>query len=622
MSGSKNILFVVMPWHSMHLPSLATGILSTIVHGHRPANRYGVETLYANLQWAHYLEQATDGAVTPAKYALLGEDLFFQATGEWIFTPALHDDPEWQLSAYSEAFEGPPQDFELALAAYRVSAGFIDRVVDEIVERAPDIVGLTSVFQQNVASLALAKQLKKRVPHITVIMGGSNCDGVQGPALHRNYPFLDYVFSGESDYAFKRFLEYLDGRIGIESVPNVSWRDSAGASVTNRHGQLPKASDFVIPFHDDYFAQAMESPISRHIEPNIVAESARGCWWGQKHHCTFCGLNGMGMVYRSKDPEVFLEELDYLIRRHQSLDVVLADNILDMKYLTTVLPAITARQWDVRIHYEIKANFKRDQLEALRDAGVWHVQPGIESLSTSVLRIMDKGTTGPQNVKLLRECEELNLTTTWNWLAGFPGETEEAYRHIERQVRALVHLQPPSGATRLAVERFSPYFNDRSLGFAERRPSLYYSMLYGLPREEVEDIVYIFDDDKAGVGDDVINDMQRAVEGWHTAYKKGSTLIKHDMGDMIVIEDRRAGWPRRDHVLRDVGPVALYRALVRPQSLAALAATAELVDAGETERSIAGRLEQFMADGLVFEDGGSFIALATDKIAFRLRLAA
>jgi ribosomal peptide maturation radical SAM protein 1 len=622
MSGSKKILFVVMPWHSMHLPSLATGLLSTIVHQHCSATRYSVETLYANIQWAHYLEQATEGAVTPAKYALLGEDLFFQATGEWIFTPALHDDPEWQLAAYTKAFEGPAQDLELALAAYRVSAGFIDLLVDEIIAKAPDIVGLTSVFQQNVASLALAKQLKKRAPQIMVIMGGSNCDGVQGPALHRNYPFLDYVFSGESDYAFKRFLEYLDGSIGIDSVPNVSWRDSGGASVTNRHGQLPKASDFVIPFHDDYFVQAMDSPVSRHIEPNIIAESARGCWWGQKHHCTFCGLNGMGMAYRSKDPDVFLAELDYLIRRHQSLDVVLADNILDMKYLTTVLPAITARQWDVRIHYEIKANFKRDQLEALRDAGVWHVQPGIESLSTSVLRIMDKGTTGPQNVKLLRECEELNLTTTWNWLAGFPGETEDSYRHIERQIPALVHLQPPSGATRLAVERFSPYFNDRSLGFAERRPSLYYSMLYGLPREEVEDIVYIFDDDKAGVGDDVINDMQRAVEAWHTAYKSGSTLIKHDTSDAIVIEDRRAGWPRRDHVLGDSGSIALYRALGRPQSLAALAATAEIADAGETEQSIGEKVERFRADGLVFEDGGSFIALATDKIPFRLRLAA
>lgn len=622
MSGTKQILFVVMPWHSLHLPSLGTGILSTIVHEHRSATRYSVETLYANLQWAHYLEQATGGAVTPAKYALLGEDLFFQATGEWIFTPALHEDPEWKLTEYCSAFEGSREDLDLALAAYRVSAGFIDRVVDEIVAKAPDIVGLTSVFQQNVASLALAKQLKKRAPHITVIMGGSNCDGVQGPALHRNYPFLDFVFSGESDHAFKRFLEHLEGEIAIEKVPNVSWRDAGGASVTNRHGQLPKASDFVIPFHDDYFTQAMESPVAHHIEPNIVAESARGCWWGQKHHCTFCGLNGMGMVYRSKDPEVFLAELDYLIRRHQSLDVVLADNILDMKYLTTVLPAIAARQWDVRIHYEIKANFKREQLEALRDAGVWHIQPGIESLSTTVLKIMDKGTTGPQNVKLLRECEELNLTTTWNLLAGFPGEVEEDYRHIERQIPALVHLQPPSGATRLAVERFSPYFNDRSLGFAERRPSLYYSMLYGLPREEVEDIVYIFDDDKAGVEDEVIDDMQRAVETWHIAYKSGSTLIKHDTGDSIIIEDRRSGWPKRDHALRDPGSAKLYRALARPQSLAALATTAALAEAGETEGSIAGKIAGFIADGLVFEDGGSFIALATDKIPFRLRLAA
>jgi len=619
--NSGKIVFAVMPWHSLHLPSLAAGLLSTIIRDHRSGRGYEVETVYANMQWADYLETQTGGLVTPAKYALLGEDLFFQATGEWIFTPALHGEPDWELDAYTQAFEGSPEDLDLALAAYRVSAGFVDMVADQIIAGRPAVVGLTSVFQQNVACLALAKRLKDKAPEIVTIMGGANCDGVQGPALHRNYAFLDFVFSGESEHAFKRFLEHLDGEVPIEQVPNVSWRDAGGASRTNRAGLLPKAADFPIPFHDDYFEQAMSSPVSAHIEPNIIMESARGCWWGQKHHCTFCGLNGMGMAYRSKDPDAFLDELEYLVTRHQSLDVVLADNILDMKYLTTVLPAIKARNWDLRLHYEIKANLKRDQLELLRDAGVWHIQPGIESLSTKVLRLMDKGTTGPQNVRLLRECEELNLTTTWNILAGFPGEDEADYRRIERQIPALAHLQPPSGATRLAVERFSPYYNDPKLGFATRRPSLFYSMLYGLPTAELEDIVYIFDDDKAGVGDAVINDMHRAVEIWQEAYR-ASTLIMSETADGILIEDRRIGWQRRDHLLSEPVAAAIYRALARPHHAAALAARLEQEGHALGEDQLARHLESFRRDGLVFEDDGTFVALATGTIPYRLRLAA
>lgn len=622
MNPNKKILFVVMPWHSLHLPSLAAGILSTIIHEHQTEVPYTVETLYANLQWAEYVEEKTDGLVSPDRYGLLGEDLFFQATGEWIFTSALHGKPDWAIERYCEAFDESDESLELAVAAHRVADEFIEMLADEIISQAPGVVGLTSVFQQNVACLALAKRLKKKDPQITLIMGGSNCDGVQGPALHRNFEFLDFVFAGESDIAFARFLDYLDGQLPIEEVPNVSWRNAKGESISNRPGLLPQADIFSVPHHDDYFQQVSSSSINHHIEPNIVAESARGCWWGQKHHCTFCGLNGMGMVYRSKDPATFLEELEILITKYQSLDIVLADNILDMKYLTTVLPEIAHRNWDVRIHYEIKANFKREQLEVLRDAGVWHIQPGIESLSTKILRLMDKGTTGPQNIKLLRECEELNLTTTWNVLAGFPGELEEDYRHIEAQIPALAHLQPPSGATRLALERFSPFFNDPSLGFVERRPSLFYSLLYDLPVQELTDIVYIFDDDKHGVGDEVINDMQRAIEDWHEAYRADSTLVKYQTPNEIVIEDRRVGWSKRDHVISDPVSISLLDALSKPRSVSSLRQIVNKQGHKVNESSVIDRLETFKNDGLVFDDDGQFIALATNNIPFRLRLAA
>ena len=618
----RRILFVVMPWHSLHYPSLGVGILSSIVRDHAADRPWGVETLYANIRWAEFLDERTGGRIGPDKHKLLGEDLFFQAVGEWVFTSALYDEPEWRVDAYREQFRGLDKHFDMSLAAHRTANDFVELLADEIVASGIQIVGLTSVFQQNVPCLSLAKRLKRKAPDIKILMGGANCDGVQGPALHRNFAFLDYVFSGESEFSFKAFLSYLDGVIPIQDVPGLCWRTGGGDSIVNPGGPLPTAKDFAVPFHDDYFSQAAESPANAHIEPNIVAESARGCWWGQKHHCTFCGLNGMGMAFRSKEPDAFLKELEYLISRHQSLDVVLSDNILDMKYLTTVLPEIAKRSWDVRLHYEIKANFKREQLEALRDAGVWHIQPGIESLSTHVLKLMDKGATGTQNVKLLRDCEELNLTTTWNILAGFPGELEEDYRAIQRQLPALAHLQPPSGATRIALERFSPNFNDTSIGFKERRPTSYYRLIYDLPEDELFDIVYVFDTPALGVADHIIDDMQHAVETWEQAYAAGSTLTQSDTPDGIRIEDRRQGWPNRSYVVRDPVSVALYRALSRPLRPVALQSLLRKNGHAVSEQALAGRLQDFREAGLVFEDDATFVALATNPIPFRLRLAA
>jgi radical SAM superfamily enzyme YgiQ (UPF0313 family) len=65
----------------------------------------------------------------------------------------------------------------------------------------------------------------------------------------------------------------------------------------------------------------------------IPFESARGCWWGAKHHCTFCGLNGSAMRFRAKSPQRVLSELADLARRHHSFRFEAVDNILEPRYL-------------------------------------------------------------------------------------------------------------------------------------------------------------------------------------------------------------------------------------------------------------------------------------------------
>ena len=47
----------------------------------------------------------------------------------------------------------------------------------------------------------------------------------------------------------------------------------------------------------------------RALEAERFFETSRGCWWGERMHCTFCGLNGATMSYRSKSPRRAVDEL-------------------------------------------------------------------------------------------------------------------------------------------------------------------------------------------------------------------------------------------------------------------------------------------------------------------------
>src|SRR5262249_10933898 len=148
--------------------------------------------------------------------------------------------------------------------------------------------------------------------------------------------------------------------------------------------------------------------------------------------------------FRSKSPRMFAEEVLMLVERHQIMDVSITDNILDPGFIAGALPIIAEKGYDLRMFCEIKSNMRKEHLEVLLKSGIANVQPGIESLSANVLRIMDKGVTGCLNVRLLRDAESIGTQVSWNYLYGFPGEEKSDYTAIIEQLPALQHLPPPS----------------------------------------------------------------------------------------------------------------------------------------------------------------------------------
>jgi ribosomal peptide maturation radical SAM protein 1 len=532
------LLFAVLPWHSLDYPCLAAGILHGLTKERNP--EWAFEQRYLNVEWSDYLFKASEGEFTPSDYCLLSEQFVFSLAGEWVFSSALHEVDEHFPELYRSMFAGSDEQFEKIHFSHRHAYKFICDIADDIVDGGYDAVALSSTFTQNAACLALAKAIKKRNPKIITMMGGGNCDGVQGIALHRSFRCVDFVVRGEGEESFPLLLSAIveSAPERFDAVPGLCWWKADTQSV-NDSATTEDMDGVPVPVYDDYFAQIEGASVRPFIEPVLVMETARGCWWGEKHHCTFCGLNGTGMKFRSKSQDRALEEVRTLVEKYQILDLVVADNILDLQYFKTFLPALVDSGWDLRIHYETKSNLKSSQIDLMRQAGITHVQPGIESLSSKVLALMDKGVTGARNVQSLRDCEEANLTVSWNYLLGFPGESDADYLHILEQIPDLVHLQPPSGATRMALERFSPHFEKPWMGFEERWPHPAYELVYKLPIEELQDFSFFFDSHDAGIDDELIARLQLAIDRWRDTYPGGASLHHDDEGDSVRIMDRR-----------------------------------------------------------------------------------
>jgi len=279
-------------------------------------------------------------------------------------------------------------------------------------------------------------------------------------------------------------------------IRGVALRDGDRISFPGQADPVRDMNALPMPDYQEYFDRARRIGIADRAlsKAGIPFESSRGCWWGQKHHCTFCGLKGLGMTYRSKTPDRLLAELEHLANLYGVLNFRGTDNILDNGYPRQVFEALAEQRLDYRMFFEVKANLTQEQLRLLAFGGVHSIQPGIESLSTRVLALMCKGTTALQNVRLLKWSAYFGIQVAWNTLWGFPGERAEDYAAELTVMKHITYLEPPLGGGRIWMERFSPYFTEpERWGVRWIRPERSYAYAYPKQSVDLTKVAYFFD---------------------------------------------------------------------------------------------------------------------------------
>lgn len=546
---SKRVLLLVMPFLTLRRPHLGVALLKAGLH------RAGMEcdVRYFNFQFADILgtgvyERIAEG--TPAH----------QMPGEWIFTPALYGEDARPSSEFPLALVRGIKDYEEKFLqqidhARNLSPAFIQDCLRQIDLSLYDIVGITSTFQQNIASLAMLQAIKRQCPEIVTVCGGANFEGEMGIELHRLFPFIDVVCSGEADTVFPELVRRVRAAQPVYDLGGVTSRvagdsvtGSSPPSVVNDLNALP------YPDHADYFRDLQRSRSSEVIRTEVTMETSRGCWWGQKHHCTFCGLNGLGMTYRSKTPDRAYREIKHLLAKYKGYDIFNTDNIVDLKYFSELFPRLAEEGIKVQLFYETKANLKKTQLFSLKRVGSTSFQPGIESLNSHVLSLMDKGIKGIQNVQLLRWSKEMDFDVSWNILCGFPGEMPEDYQQIARWIPLISHLQPPLVVTRFRLDRFSPMFKDtRKYGLQNVRSFPGHRICYPFPEESLRRIAYFLDCDSPTTPETLseIRTMWKAIDEWKRIHKQSTLTAELESGSLLI-HDRRAGRAPSDYVFDDV----------------------------------------------------------------------
>jgi len=353
---------------------------------------------------------------------------------------------------------------------------FLQEAADRILRSNAKIIGFTCLFDQTMASLALATRLKSIDPTLTVIFGGYALEGPPGSTVAQAFPCVDFFVRGDGEKAIVDLAQLILGNsrsvkrdvratLRRDLIPPIlTATNSLQLVVGVASGRIIRApnynlNDSPIPDYDDWYEDlaVLEASHKIHVETKVLpVESSRGCWWGQSMHCVFCGIDDETLRYRYKDPGLTLQMLEDLRERYGDVTFRFSDYIMPKIYYSELLPRLADHQPRFRLHSEIKANHPPERIRLLVNAGFVAVQPGVESFSTPVLRSMDKGVRGIDNVCLIKTGYIEHLIIYYNILYGLPDDSVEAYEAMLEMLPRIYHLMPPVSRTETVVTRFAP----------------------------------------------------------------------------------------------------------------------------------------------------------------------
>ncbi len=273
----------------------------------------------------------------------------------------------------------------------------------------PLVVGFTSTSAGHKFTIELAKQVRAIAPSIIICKGGSHETYSAGLSqLNPAYP-IDFSFIGEADRSFPKLLDALAYSREIGNIPGLCFNDQ-GVVKTSSVVKIPP-TDFIspTPMLEESFALIGELSMIR-------VQSMRGCGFG----CEFCAITGKS---RRVAPPVFVEYLSDSVRSTGAQSIFFEDATFTIEEHSAFS---RERKWarefcdlfkkalpKVVFGIQTRADCLNQTIcTILANAGCRSIYIGVEALSGSILRSINKATTGEAQIAAIKTAKATGIRIT------------------------------------------------------------------------------------------------------------------------------------------------------------------------------------------------------------------
>jgi len=295
-----------------------------------------------------------------------------------------------------------------------------DAVLARVEDFAPDVVGLTAFTNEIEPAHEVARRVKARRPGVTTVVGGVHVSAIPERTL-RELGAFDLAVVGEGERTLAELCAWIAAgvaRADPSAIDGLAWR--RGGDVVVNAPRAPIADQDTLPMPAwDLLPPAREYTVM----------TARGC----PYRCPFC-QNPNGRVVRKRSPELFLDEVEWLVETMAPERLFISDEIftVDRARTDAILDGMIARGLAARVRWmaQTHVNFVDEALFArMKAAGCDLVGFGIETGDEHALASMGKGLLDHRRILAAREAaRRAGLAVEGYFILGQPNETKESAR--------------------------------------------------------------------------------------------------------------------------------------------------------------------------------------------------
>lgn len=280
-----------------------------------------------------------------------------------------------------------------------------------------DLVSITIPFDTNLYPALTFSKLVKEKTSCNVAIGGVLINAtvnsyIKYPSLFANY--FDSILTGEGEKSLIQYVQYLENKLPINLV---------SGAVYKRNNIICKNS---IAFVDN--VKQMKPPVFKNLDFNnylfkkINLEFSKGCYWGK---CVYC----CSSIKRYHVINVIeaVNRIENIIKETGINVFAVLDDAVNLNFANKFATEIIKRKLNIEYHMYIRLEKElNDNLfETLYESGLRSIFFGLESASSRILNIMNKGIDINDVPRILKASHSAGIHNIVSFVLGFPFETEE-----------------------------------------------------------------------------------------------------------------------------------------------------------------------------------------------------